>query len=426
MLDGLYAPPPRRLPASPPVDVSSPGDATWLLLGERLTPVPPVTAPRQERQAAMSAAFDHFCRSAFPVEGPEEERPSSARRVCVQQASALTHAYLSTAPLSPPPPDPARPAALGLLLLHDAQLLHVSWPASSEQQDGGPSATRALAELVSASDAAAASWRSASQYIEAMVDMQTALDRPRTAPPPPAALPPPAYVVKGFYHVASAGPFWDRIVQDQLRVLEGSGLLALSYSVDLLHIGRQRLDRSSLPAKVNVVEGGEDLSVYELPTLARLAAFCRRQPEARVFYLHNKGSTHGQPTAPHFLPVLDWRQYLEHFVVVRHRECLHAMDVGGFDTCGVNLHPHPAPHYSGNMWWARCSFINTLPPVAALDASDRFAAEFWMAQAPAWRAKVCFNTTHNMYVRRTLPHEYEHAPGCGQEPARAFWHVNTL
>jgi len=68
--------------------------------------------------------------------------------------------------------------------------------------------------------------------------------------------------------------------------------------------------------------------------------------------------------------------------------------------------------FSGNMWWARCGYINTLPPVSSLNQWMRHLAERWVGMATQACHLSCFYMDKMMYDVLISPEEYEHAPGC--------------
>jgi hypothetical protein len=87
-----------------------------------------------------------------------------------------------------------------------------------------------------------------------------------------------------------------------------------------------------------------------------------------IGYWHLKGVTKASNRA-----LLDWRDYMMYFFL-QGPGCI----IGtGFDSCGVNFHKNPWPHYSGNFWWARREHILTRPE--PLPREDRFYWESWLA-----------------------------------------------
>jgi len=51
---------------------------------------------------------------------------------------------------------------------------------------------------------------------------------------------------------------------------------------------------------------------------------------------------------------------VEYELFTRHHECIRLLDA--WDTVGVNYRSEPAPHYSGNVWWARCDYFLSFDP----------------------------------------------------------------
>jgi hypothetical protein len=89
---------------------------------------------------------------------------------------------------------------------------------------------------------------------------------------------------------------------------------------------------------------------WESETLGYLHLFCLTKPNAKVLYFHPKGSFH--PSEKNNL----MRKVLETFVINTH--CIAALNE--YDICGARFSIVPMPHYAGNFWWSKCSYINTL------------------------------------------------------------------
>jgi hypothetical protein len=412
------------------VDPSSPLDVQWVLLGTALLKLPSPAAPRDEFEAALAGHFDYYC--TLTTAADESHQP------CHNRLYTLGRQYLHLTDHAPPVPNPALPRVARLIILTDSRLTHVSWPVPLYNGSLGVRAMQDFADRMLDGDASPSlglwdTWSLLGRHVDRLTNFYDFLGRERPLAPPnstAAALAPATYPypIAGFYHVAAAGRYWDHIFQHQLQTLEGCGLLDVMDSLTVLMLGTGTVPRPTHP-KIQIVDGGADILQYEFPTIQRLANYCEANPTARVFYFHNKGSMHQQPESSLFVNVHAWRIYMEHFVLVRHRECLAALDQGGFDTCGVDMNPNPVRHYSGNFYWAKCSYINTLQRVETLDWANRHEAEFWIArssEADTWRPKMCFNSTLNLYSSTMLPEYYEGAPGCGEEMGRDFWEVNRV
>src|SRR4029450_13116940 len=100
-----------------------------------------------------------------------------------------------------------------------------------------------------------------------------------------------------------------------------------------------------------------EAAVSDAPIPGDASRFCADEaPLARaVWYLHAKGVSPQHSRNPN---VTDWRRLLEHFVIDRWEECVTSPP--DHDACGVNWHTDPAPHFSGNCWWAPPRYLPTL------------------------------------------------------------------
>jgi hypothetical protein len=94
----------------------------------------------------------------------------------------------------------------------------------------------------------------------------------------------------------------------------------------------------------------------EIVTLTRLHNYCREHADQSVIYLHNKGSLHpgnkGQDR---------WRRTMT--AATTSQQCLAPpleVGVGQCSACGMLFQTLPALHFPGNMWSAKCSYINQL------------------------------------------------------------------
>jgi hypothetical protein len=50
---------------------------------------------------------------------------------------------------------------------------------------------------------------------------------------------------------------------------------------------------------------------------------------------------------------------MEYFAIDHWRDCVKALQ--DHDACGVNWRTTPSPHFSGNFWWAKASYVANLP-----------------------------------------------------------------
>jgi len=126
--------------------------------------------------------------------------------------------------------------------------------------------------------------------------------------------------------------------------------------------------------KYSLTNYSENERLYENPTLNKLKQFSETNKDSYVLYLHTKGNSYSTARQE----ITDWTNMMLHFLVETHEDCFHALD-GVHDTVGCNYNASPAPHYSGNFWWAKTNHIATLPALNE-NVPDKMAPEFWLFQ----------------------------------------------
>jgi hypothetical protein len=140
---------------------------------------------------------------------------------------------------------------------------------------------------------------------------------------------------------------------------------------------------------VHIINSDALPAEYELPTLVDLKNHCDTElDESYVLYLHHKGASKvGNKKEGN---IADWRNLMLYFTVSNWKECISKLEEG-YDTVGVNWNSqNVTPHYSGNFWWARSSYIKTLPTIIRPKDNNychqfnfknvhyRLEAEFWI------------------------------------------------
>jgi len=108
----------------------------------------------------------------------------------------------------------------------------------------------------------------------------------------------------------------------------------------------------------------------EVDTLNLLIGKCKELKDIYVLYLHSKGASRRGN-----LSVEAWKNYMEYFNIEKWEDCIYKLHNEGYNTCGVNLQSEPKLHYSGNFWWAKAEYINTLNEVPY---NSRWYCEMWL------------------------------------------------
>lgn len=163
-----------------------------------------------------------------------------------------------------------------------------------------------------------------------------------------------------FYHCAHMGT-WEAVDAEIMACLTASGLL-------------ERADHF-------VRNECHDVTRFEFPTIDLLRQYAADH-DCSILYLHTKGVTKPSPS------IDDWRACMLYWMVERWRECT-AKLATGYDAVGITRCEKPLPHYQGNFWWARSSYLRTLGDVrnvkftkSVSNQGERHKAEFWIMSKP--------------------------------------------
>jgi hypothetical protein len=230
-----------------------------------------------------------------------------------------------------------------------------------------------------------------------------------------------------YYHLYLSDDYgtWTSMFLEQMKQIEDSGLLKELKTIKVIAItqndSRIRVLSSLCTTQFDSTQAPEielmlvknpyandqemldniesDATVTENFTYRQIYEACKNE-DFQVCYIHSKGIT----AADNFLKgrVIDaqrfknyyyWRQFLSWGVIKNWKKCITALETG-FDVAGVNFFAKPAPHFSGNFWWANSSYIRTLPDPATKDwwhelqnnsndawlktTTDRFRDEQWL------------------------------------------------
>ena len=170
--------------------------------------------------------------------------------------------------------------------------------------------------------------------------------------------------IKGYIHVATMGS-WRQVLEEQITLIRRCGLNNRS-TINLCKVGTETDENLQWAIQF------DDLEKFEFPTLARLY---ENADQGLSFYTHLKGVSktleHWKEKAEvykEFAGLYDlktlqhherlWRKYMEYFVIERYRDCIKMLDT--HDICGVHWREKPAPHYSGNFFWATDRYVKSL------------------------------------------------------------------
>jgi len=165
-----------------------------------------------------------------------------------------------------------------------------------------------------------------------------------------------------FYHIYCC-PETINILKDQIAKIHFSSLYTAVSTIFCFLVGDPEYIQRCLKfiqtagKKFKVVELGPNDETYERFTLLKIKDYIT--PEDKVLYIHTKGVTHNDS-----IQIYYWRTCMEYFLFTMHMECIKSLE--DYDVAGIfylRSEQKNINHFSGNMWWAKGSYILKLPDI---------------------------------------------------------------
>jgi len=198
----------------------------------------------------------------------------------------------------------------------------------------------------------------------------------------------PIYIV---YHIAAINEKWIDLTQKSYNKLIKSNILSdknlkgvkISYLGDKNNI--EILKNIWNDPKVEIINMGDNFKLYEYPAIELIKKTCKDE-DCNILYFHCKGLLHENNS------IDDWIEYLEYFNIEKYKHCLDKLidhDVVGCNYYGLtgDKYYKNSPyyfllyerHFSGNFWWSKSSYINTLDNLP-YNSESRHKPEFWICK----------------------------------------------
>ena len=158
--------------------------------------------------------------------------------------------------------------------------------------------------------------------------------------------------------------------------------------------------------KIRLIYYSNNPLEWEFPTFKRIKYFSDIILEnINILYIHTKGFLN----KPHSL---EWREYLEYFLIGKHELCLNALQY--YNCIGVNQQFYfdtenmYKNHFSGNFWWSKSKYIKGLPKFEI--NKDIYSVEHYLIGNPKLndiRYNLSLHHSENdMYKYSIKPTEY--------------------
>jgi hypothetical protein len=170
-----------------------------------------------------------------------------------------------------------------------------------------------------------------------------------------------------YYHMALFGNY-EEVIKNTLNKIANSNLYIEAESINVGMLRKNHSISFDGRPKIKVVYESDNFEEFEYPTLSKLHEHAIAE-DGYFLYIHTKGvsDTTGGVCSR------DWRNYMEYFTIENWRTCTKLLEE--YDTVGVNYKNDPYKHYSGNFWWAKSSYLRTLPKIKK---TSRFDCEAWI------------------------------------------------
>jgi len=172
------------------------------------------------------------------------------------------------------------------------------------------------------------------------------------------------------YHLFCKNDGLDRFYKTYNKI-KNSNLLRAINSLHVNCVGlykKEWSDKISCLTKVRVHQNEYDKSEVTTVNLAKDLA--SKNSSGNTLYLHSKGATNkwSKGSLSQKKECIDaWVDFMEYHLIESYQLCLNLLKE--YDTCGCNkANTNGQPfgvsntwHYSGNFWWARNQYLNSIP-----------------------------------------------------------------
>jgi hypothetical protein len=173
--------------------------------------------------------------------------------------------------------------------------------------------------------------------------------------------------------MAVNGHFYGKdILMDQIHYIKETGLYDKLDYIFITLIGNHIHLINDY--KIKIIYYSSNPNHWEFPHIQRIKYFSDHIKEnIKILQIHTKGVLNKQNS-------LEWRKYLEYFLIENHELCLTSLEY--YKSVGVNSQYYfddvnkYKNHFSGNFWWSNSNHIKTLPLIEL--NKDRYAVEHWL------------------------------------------------
>jgi hypothetical protein len=193
-----------------------------------------------------------------------------------------------------------------------------------------------------------------------------------------------------YYHIYTINN-WLEIVKEQINLVQSTNLLKNSIlRVGVLYDNEKEIDEVKNffvnYKNIEFLFFSINSGYAESETLSMMKKFSdQSQKNYNVLYLHTKGVT--QYNSVRELPVKEWRNMMEYFLIEKWNDCIDKLNQG-YDCCGINLKSHTGnirgklqetKIFDGNFFWTKTDYVKKLDE--SLLFEHRYSAENWITSS---------------------------------------------
>lgn len=183
----------------------------------------------------------------------------------------------------------------------------------------------------------------------------------------------------GVYFICCIGNYL-KIVSEQLNTLCTSDLYDNTKNI-YCFVCLSNPDILSLLSKyTKIVIINSDENLKEKFAINNYCNYLPKNENYYLYYLHSKGVSRKEKSFN------DWRLLCDHFTLTKWK--INVLLLQRFNCVGINYLAFPKKHFSGNFWWTKSEYINTLP----LQINDnRLSPEMYICDSIAMNPICIYN-----------------------------------
>lgn len=164
-------------------------------------------------------------------------------------------------------------------------------------------------------------------------------------------------LINGIYHIGCIGNY-KSVVEEQLSLFHKKDMSgnSLYQRIDKLIIFLTNLSEKEFLQQFDPKHKFEfhsvPLSERENYTINHFRSYLSENVDI-LFYFHTKGVSRKENVFQ------ERRKILNYYILEQYKLCIELLEK--YDAVGCSLYRFPQLHFSGNFWWCRKSFLDTLP-----------------------------------------------------------------